>query len=416
MKTLRPIQVQKSEEAHKILKDKGLVYIAGEVRSGKSATSLEVCYKYGAACVIFLTKKKAISSIEEDYADFGYDKHFDLIVINDESMHKIDKVWVNRADIVIHDESHRFGAYPKPGKHTKTYKSMFYNKPQIFLSGTTSPESWSQFYHQFWVSFASPWRDHKNFYSWAKSGYVTVKQKHLGTHVINDYSCGNEQMIMADVKPYMVTMTQAESGFKSKVVEEIVEVEMKPITYQLTKRLLKDLIIEGDEELILADTPAKLQQKCHQLFSGTIKFESGNRKVLDYSKVDYIIDEYGDKKVAIFYKFVAEYQALKDRLGDRLTQDIAEFDSDPYKWIALQIVSGREGTNLSKADLLVMYNIDFSATSYFQARDRMTVQDREENRVVWLFSRGGIEHQIYKAVSKKKSYTLNIFRKDYGIK
>jgi hypothetical protein len=67
---------------------------------------------------------------------------------------------------------------------------------------------------------------------------------------------------------------------------------------------------------------------------------------------------------------------------------------------------------LSKADTLVFYNIDFSATSYWQARDRMTTKERKSSDVFWIFSKGGIEKQIYKAVSNKKNYTLTHFRKD----
>jgi len=82
----------------------------------------------------------------------------------------------------------------------------------------------------------------------------------------------------------------------------------------------------------------------------------------------------------------------------------------------LQVISGREGTNLSAADYLVMYNIDFSATSYWQARDRMTVQGRKENKVFWIFSRRGIEEKVMKAVTKKKKYTVNVFKRDFNIK
>jgi hypothetical protein len=82
------------------------------------------------------------------------------------------------------------------------------------------------------------------------------------------------------------------------------------------------------------------------------------------------------------------------------------------KTIALQIVSGREGISLRKAACLVYYNIDFSATSYWQSRDRMTTKDRLESDVYWIFSRGGIEKDIYKAVTKKKDYTLRHFKRD----
>jgi hypothetical protein len=61
----------------------------------------------------------------------------------------------------------------------------------------------------------------------------------------------------------------------------------------------------------------------------------------------------------------------------------------------------------------VYYNIDFSATSYWQSKDRMTTKDRLENQVYWVFAEGGIEQDIYKAVSNKKDYTINHFKKDF---
>ena len=58
------------------------------------------------------------------------------------------------------------------------------------------------------------------------------------------------------------------------------------------------------------------------------------------------------------------------------------------------------------------YNIDFSATSYWQSRDRMTTKNRLNNSVYWIFSKGGIEDDIYKAVTKKKDYTVKHFKRD----
>jgi len=42
----------------------------------------------------------------------------------------------------------------------------------------------------------------------------------------------------------------------------------------------------------------------------------------------------------------------------------------------------------------------------------MTTKERLKNNIYWIFSKGGIEHQIYKAVSKKKDYTLQHFKSD----
>jgi hypothetical protein len=403
---LRDYQEDISKKANHILRDKGMVYLCMSVRTGKTLTSLETARLFEAKRVLFLTKKKAISSIESDYINFGYDKHFELFVHNDESMHKID----GKFDLVVHDEHHRFGSFPKPSLGAKTFKKMFGHLPVIFLSGTPSPENYSQFYHQFWCSLFSPFKE-VNFYKWA-ANYVKIKMKHLGYAQVKDYTDADINKIMSVIKPYIITFTQEQAGFVSEIEEEVLKVKMKNSTYEMCERLRKDLVIEGKEQVILADTSVKLQQKLHQMYSGTIKFESGDSMVIDLSKAEFIHSYFKDKKIGIFYKFVEELNALKTIFGDKLTINLDEFN-DSDKSIALQIVSGREGISLKNADFLVFYNIDFSATSYWQARDRQTTIDRKFNKVYWIFSEGGIEEKIYKSVIKKKSYTTNHFKKDY---
>lgn len=168
-----------------------------------------------------------------------------------------------------------------------------------------------------------------------------------------------------------------------------------------------------DDEVILADTGVKLMSKLHQMYSGTVKFESGNSTVLDTSKADFIKWKFEGQKIGIFYKFKAELDALKQVFSDKLCTDLSTFDSTD-KSIALQIVSGREGISLRNAEHIVFYNIDFSATSYWQARDRMTTKDRKYNKVYWIFAEGGIEKKVYRAVIQKKDYTLKHFRNDVG--
>jgi hypothetical protein len=193
----------------------------------------------------------------------------------------------------------------------------------------------------------------------------------------------------------------------------VLECEMQPITYEVIRRLKKDLIVRnGQGQVILGDSGVKLMGKVHQLSSGTCKFEDGTSKVIDDSKAKFIKEKFQGEKIAIFYKFKAEWDALLQVFGaDYLTNSVEEFDATD-KNIALQIVSGREGVSLKNAKYLVYYNIDFSATSYWQSRDRMTTMQRQENEVFWIFSKGGIEYDIYKTVQQKKDYTLKIFKQN----
>tara|TARA_Y100001973_G_scaffold26591_1_gene40144 strand:- start:4798 stop:6030 length:1233 start_codon:yes stop_codon:yes gene_type:complete len=403
----RNYQLEIIDKGVSVIKTYRFIYLSMQVRTGKTLTAMGIAQKLSIKNMLFVTKKKAISSIENDYNKLK--PPYNLTCINYESLHKV----TGKFDLIVLDEAHSMGALPKPSKRAKLVKELvILNDPYVILmSGTPTPESFSQMYHQVYVCPQNPFNTYKNFYSFARD-YVNVFQKTINSYPVNVYLDG-KQSILDEMKPYMISYTQKEAGFKVQTKEEVLKVKMKDVTYDLIKRLKKDLVIEGQktDEVILADTAVKLMSKIHQLYSGTVKFESGKSQVIDLSKAEFIRTNFKNKKLGIFYKFTAEYKALKDVYGDDLTCDLDEFKRSD-KTIALQIVSGREGISLKEADCLVYYNIDFSALSYWQSRDRMTTKDSKQNDVYWIFSEGGIESKIYKAVSKKKDYTLRHFRKD----
>jgi len=390
----------------KLLLKHGFLYLAMEVRTGKTLTSLGICSKVNANNVLFITKKKASGSVNDDYNKLS--PFFDITIVNYESLHHVmdNAKW----DVIICDEAHSMGAFPKPSARAKLVADVIrkYKPMVILLSGTPTPESYSQIYHQVYAIPKNPFKHFANFYRFCDK-YVDVRQKKVNGMFINDYSRGMDT-ILEMMRPYMINYTQAEAGFVTEVKEEVLYVEMKPSTYNMADRLQKDLVIEGKEEVILADTPVKLMMKLHQIYSGTIKFESGNSMIIDDTKAQFIKEQFEGCKIGIFYKFKEEYNVLKQVFGDDLTTDLSVF-KDTDKNIALQIVSGREGISLKEAEYLVFYSIDFSATSYWQAKDRMTTKDRPENSVYWIFTKGGIDEDIYDAVTKKKDYTVNHFKK-----
>jgi hypothetical protein len=406
----RDYQLNIIEKGLKVLKNKKLLYLSMEVRTGKTLTSLGICEKLKVENVLFITKKKAISSISSDY-DKMCPVNFTMFTINYESIHKIPDI---KWDVIICDEAHSMGAFPKPSKRAKTVKELIQDhQPYVILmSGTPTPESFSQMYHQVYGVPGNPFSKYRSFYKFAGE-YVRVVQKKINGYNINDYSNGLTEII-EEMKPYTISYSQKEAGFKSTINEKVLLVPISQKVTDMISVLRKDLVYEIDGEYILGDTAVKLMTKMHQMYSGTVKFESGKRVVLDLSKANFIKEKFDGQKIGIFYKFQAELIALRKVFGDSLCTTLEEFDSTD-KNIALQIVSGREGISLRKADFLVYYNIDFSATSYWQSRDRMTTKERMHNNIYWIFSEKGIEKMIYKAVNSKKDYTLRHFKRDYAI-
>jgi len=410
-KQLREYQKEISLKGIDILNKYGLVYLSMQVRTGKSATSLEIAKLKQAKKVLFLTKKKAIQSIISDYNEFGYSNHFELTVINDESIHLIN----DKFDLVVHDEHHRFGAFPKPNKAAKIFKDKYGKLPMIFLSGTPHPESYSQVFHQFWVKVGF-WKKHVNFYKWFND-YGVKKKRHLGYAEVNDYTEINQsgmKVIKALNERVFISYTQEESGFKTSVNKKILYCSMNPDLKRIEKELLKNLFITIQGKEIIADTAVKLQNKIHQICSGSIITEEKETIFLDYSKADFIKEYFKGKKIAMFYFFKAEYEILKQVFKDELTNDLNEFNTTD-KHIALQQISGAEGISLAKADVLVFYNFGFSNVKFTQAIDRLTTMERKQNDVYFIFGYNGIEEKIYKRLELKKDYISSAFKKDYGI-
>ncbi len=408
MITLRDYQTTIVEQGYSKLMQFNMVYLSMEVRTGKTLTAWSLADKFSCKNVLFVTKKKAIKSIESDYELLN--PNYNITVINYESLHKV----TGQYQILIIDEAHSIGTYPKPSKRYKDLKAIMKNNPysrMILLSGTPSPESYSQLFHQFRLSdIYSPFKKYANFYQWSKD-YVNVTQRNLGYAKVNDYSDANKDKIMGVIQDYFISYTQSEAGFNQQVNEQILEVEMNPKTYEIVKRLKRDLVVEGKDEVILADTSVKLQNKIHQLCSGTVKFESGNSMIIDDSKAKFIKDKFKGKKIAIFYIFKEEFNLLKG-VFPNFTESPEEFNQSNNKVFLGQIRSSREGVNLSTADALIYYNIEFSALSYIQGKDRMTSKERtKDNDVYIIFAKGGIEKHIYKRVSNKLDFTNNYFKK-----
>jgi hypothetical protein len=383
-----------------------------QVRTGKTLTALNTCKLYGAKNVLFVTKKKATLSVVADYEHYKND--FKCFVINFEQLHNITNQYF---DLVIIDEAHCTGAFADVSKRTKELKRLCNKLPIIYLSGTPSPESYSQLYHQFWISSFNPFTQ-KNFYTWAREGFVTIGTKYVFNRQIHDYTNANKEAIDKVVGHLFLPYTQQEAGFEQLVDEHIHQVTMSDRTYQVCNRLRIDKVVKGKNGIIEADTEVKLLSKLHQLYSGSVIFDeafdtSKESAVTDDSKVNYIFKTFEGLKFAVFYKFKAERLAIIEGAGKRglkWTESPEEFQANENIIFLSQFVSGREGVNLSTADCLVCYNIDFSAVTYFQVRARLQSKDRvDPAKVHWIFAKDGIEERIYKAVCNKKNYTTSYF-------
>lgn len=396
---IREYQQNIINQGKEILQNYHLLYLAMQTRTGKTLTALSIAE--GFKSVLFVTKKKAIQSIQNDYDLLQ--PSYKITIINYESVHKIEGYF----DLIICDEAHSIGQFPKPNNRAKKIKEISYNLPVIYLSATPTPESYSQLYHQFFISKYSPFVAYRNFYKWAYE-FVTIKKKYLYNKEINDYSEADKHKIWNNIKHLFITLTQDEAGFEIEVKEEILTVQMPDKIRKIIKKLNTDNIYMDEKYTILADTAVKLMQKTHQLCSGTVIDEDGYQIISNY-KAEFLKQKFKFQKIAIFYKFKSELEILKLSFPE-FTLDPYYFQNDNNSIFLGQFQSAREGIRLDKADAIIFFNIDFSYLSYEQARNRIASFERKKDaKLYWLFSDHGIEWRIYKMVKNKQNYTISIY-------
>jgi superfamily II DNA or RNA helicase len=141
----RDYQLEIIAKGTEVINKYGFVYLAMEVRTGKTLTSLGICENLKPLRILFVTKKKVITNIENDY--YLLNPSYKMEVINYESLHKLEHKQFN---VIILDEAHSLGAFPKPSNRAKQIKDLIQasRAKVIFLSGTPTPESYSQMFHQ----------------------------------------------------------------------------------------------------------------------------------------------------------------------------------------------------------------------------------------------------------------------------
>lgn len=409
---LRDYQEDMVSGGVKILSEHNIVIYALEMRLGKTHVALETCKRKKAKSVLFVTPKAAISSIHDDYKEGGYD--FEIEVINYESLHNVKNT---KPDIVICDEFHKIGSmFPRASKKAKQLKEMLsYNPPVIFLSGTPTPESYSQIFNSLNISPSSPFKDYPNFYKWAKD-YVKVYERPINGLKIKFYDAADTEKVVSAYSHLILSHTQKEAGFNYEVEDKVHLVEMKKGTYWVADKIKQDKLYEPkDGGVILADTPVKLMSKLHQIYSGTVikQNDDGTNTPIffDSTKIDFIKDNFKDKRIAIFYVFDEEGVQLRKAFKDA-TDDSEEFQNKKSDTFISQVKRVKEGVKLDTADVIVFYNLGFSSTEYIQARQRLQSINRETPPTChFIFAKGGIEEKVYKIVKSKKNFTARYYDK-----
>jgi len=315
-------QVKAAEKLYILIKKYGYAYLQGQPRSGKTYTAILVAEMSKAKNILVLTKKKAIEGWMKFTSLPSITKNY--TVTNYEQVSKLKPIY----DLVIVDESHNIGSFPKPTQRYKNIRKLCWNLPHLHLSGTAIVESPASIYHQMSISKYNPFKEFRNFYDFHRKWGIP-KFKWIAGREIKDYSVTKPELLDY-IDYFMVYMTQEEAGIDVQVEDKVHYVELDKRTKELYNKLQKDRIVtitfyektdfginSGDYDRIdyeyVADTVMKLRIALHQIEGGTLKLDKdkviwlGNIEKIDYIKRNFDLS----KKIGVMCHFKEEQSLIK---------------------------------------------------------------------------------------------------------
>ena len=135
-------------------------------------------------------------------------------------------------------------------------------------------------------------------------------------------------------------MTQEDAGFDVDIKEMILTVETPNKIHLLSQKLIKDRAVEGKSGYIMAELPAKLQSKVHQIYNGTVIIDTHEGEsasvILSNFKAEFIKEKFKGRKIAIMYYYQKELEVLKQTFSDGITTCLKTFNNTD-KNFAIQV-------------------------------------------------------------------------------
>ena len=117
-----------------------------------------------------------------------------------------------------------------------------------------------------------------------------------------------------------------------------------------------------------------------------------------------------ERKIVVLCNYIKERELLLTNLS-KSTDDVQKFKYEDYQYFVGHIKTFSEGVDFSYADSMIIYSLNFSATTYLQSRERLENKERTKPILVhYLFTKDSLDEYIYKAVTSKMNFTSKYYR------
>lgn len=398
MVNLREVQKRIIKESIEKLEKYGVVYIAAEMRVGKTLASAYIADMMTPenATIFVCTPLKVIEAFAKAFKDIGI-RNKNVVIVNPENLHKILTL---KPYFSIIDEAHSFGKIGGLGVRGRQLKRIVpYSKYVILMSGTPTPESEAQIYNQFKITGRGPFSHYRDFYAFARH-YVRATSKYVSQNrVVTEYK---EELTPGAIKEawndYKVVAVAEEAGIYTKHNFIIDTIEAPPIVKKVFNNVVNDNVVVFDDGYKVSINNAS--QRMHATITTACGMlydtESDKTHYLSDYKIRHIISKYSQGRTVIFYYYVG-HEPLFKKFGIQTYID----DRSRPDMVALQVYRYSHGVSLKDYDRIVYLQPVYSNKHMIQSIRRADDPYNDKVDVIFVMSDLGIEKAIFDIVMEK---------------
>lgn len=289
-----------------------------------------------------------------------------------------------KPDLVVFDEAHRLKS-PTSKQSKAAAKIGEVAGSVLLLTGTHITKSPLDVFGQFRAMNKKVFGD-----NWYAFKFTYGIWGGFGKYQLRGYR--NLKSLVLRVRQHSFRITKDQCLDLPPKLFETVPVTLSSKAMNIYTQMAKEMIVELEETQATAAIVLVKLLRLSQITSGFIKDVDGNIQVFDDSKLNTCLDLLEDlleedHKVVIFCRFIQDIELLRDQMikkkigyvilsgnvpGPQRDSLIDKFQTNPEtKVFIAQIHTGSEGIELTAADAVIYYSMDYSALHYWQSQDRV---------------------------------------------
>ena len=328
------------------------------------------------------------SAWREPFAKWSHDVGFDLIVL---------------------DESHRIKT--PSGKASKFFASLAKTaKYRIALTGTPLPHSPLDIYGQY--RFLDP-GVFGTSYTKFRSDYA-VMGGFQGHQVLN-YK--NHDMLHDKMFLIAHRVMSKDVFDLPEFQSEIRTCELSPEEQRVYKEMDRDFCTEVKNNLVTASNALVKLLRLQEITSGYLDKQpigSSKRKLLADVLKDFAVDE----PIVIFARFTNDLKAIKEiveshgRTYGELSgniNELSQWQNGKFDVLGVQIKSGREGVDFTRARYSIYYSLGFSLGDYEQSIKRIDRPGQTKSGMyIHLLAKDTIDYKVMDALEARQEVISSV--------